>query len=159
MNLTSRMSAIAAAMAMAMFLPRRCKVCIEISVTKLARPIGGSVAPIAIGGAEESFCVGGVNFGIGGSVRPKPGGGVGGGGKKLRGVCASPGGGIVKNGFADPLEALSETAPMGGGVGVPGIGTTGIAGEGDEDPRDVGGGPSGARDGGAGNAPGDPLRA
>jgi hypothetical protein len=52
-------------------------------------------------------------------------------------------------------EALSDTAPTGGGVGVPaGIGTTGIPGEGDESPREEGGGPSGAREGGAGSAPG-----
>jgi hypothetical protein len=48
--------------------------------------IGGIVVPSAVGGAVDvGFCGGGM-VGIGGSVRPKPGGGVGGGGKKLRGA-------------------------------------------------------------------------
>jgi hypothetical protein len=49
---------------------------------------------------------------------------------------------------------------MGDGVGVPaGIGTTGMPGDGEDDPRKEGGGPSGARDGGRGNAPAEADRA
>jgi hypothetical protein len=118
--------------------------------------------PIARGGAVDvGFCGGGLNFGMGGSVRPKPSGGVGGGGNRLRAPCpASPAGGTgVKNGFATAPLASWETVPMGGGVGVPGSGTTGMAAEGDEDPRMLGGGPSGAREGGGGKGPEAPARA
>src|SRR5688572_22567992 len=108
----------------------------------LVAPTGGSVVPSDRGGAVEmGFCGGAV--GIGGSERPRPGGGVGGGGKRLRGACpASPGGGTgVKNGFA-PAPFGAPMVPTGGGVGVPaGIGTMGMACDG-EDPRvDGGGGP------------------
>jgi len=144
--------------AMAMFLPRRCMVRIVISVINVGRT-GGSVVPSAVGGAVDVvFCGGGLNLGIGGSVRPKPAGGVGGGGKRLRGAAASAGGTGVKKGLAAPF-ALSATAPTGGGVGVPGSGTTGIAGEADDDARAEGGGPSGAREGGGGNTPPAPGRA
>jgi hypothetical protein len=82
---------------------------------------------------------------------------VGGGGNKLRGTYApSPGGGTgVKNGLAAPFGPPSTpiATPIGGGVGVPaGIGTTGIAGDGEDAMREDGGGPSGVREGGGGNA-------
>jgi hypothetical protein len=121
--------------------------------------MGGSVVPTAIGGAVDVvLCVGGVNLGMGGSVRPKPGGGVGGGGKRLRGACAPSGGGMgVRNGFA-PLPFGAAATPIGGGVGVPaGIGTTGMLGEGPDPRDDAAGGPSGARAGGGGNAPAAPA--
>ena len=149
-----------AATAMAMFLPLRCNVRMAISAIKpVFTAIGGSVVPSAVGGAVDvTFCGGGM-VGIGGRVRPKPGGGVGGGGKKLRGA-PSAAGAAVKNGFAlAPLgPGGDEPTPTGGGVGVPaGIGTTGMPGDGAK-AREDGGGPSGAREGGRGRAPATPGR-
>jgi hypothetical protein len=143
---------------MAMFVPRRCSVRTAICVTRLAlAAMGGSVVPCDVGGAVDVvFWGGGVNLGMGGSARPKPGGGVGGGGKKLRGACASPGGGIgVKNGLAPAPFGVAAlgTAATGGGVGVPGSGTTGMDCIGDDPRDDGGGGPSGVRAGGGGKTP------
>jgi len=162
MSLMSANRTITAAAAMPMFLPRRCRVRIAISVIKpLRAATGGIVVPSAVGGAVDVVFCGGGMVGIGGSARPKPGGGVGGGGKRLRGAWpASAGGDAVKKGFgAAPFApGGAEVTPTGGGVGVPaGIGTTGIPGAGAK-AREPGGGPSGAREEGIGRPPAMPGR-